>query len=114
MAEFEDKLSALMSDPALMQQVMALAQSLEGGQNDPPPQQQSQPQSSPGENLFGGIDPAMLQRLTGFAQKSSIDKDQRALLHALAPYLSRSRISRLERAMQAARMAGFATTLLGR
>lgn len=116
MAEFEDKLSALMSDPALMQQVMALAQSLEGGQNDPPPQQppQPKPQSSPGDNLFGGIDPAMLQRLSGFAQKSNIDKDQRALLHALTPYLSHSRISRLERAMQAARMAGFATSLLGR
>lgn len=114
MAEFEDRLSALMNDPTMMQKIMALAQTLEGEQQ---PQQKSQePQAAPvaSETPFGTIDPSMLQALTGFAQKSNIDKDQRALLHALTPYLTRSRISRLERAMQAARMAGFATSLLGR
>lgn len=101
-----------MSDPAMMQKIMALAQTLEGEQQPQPKPQEPQAQSS--ETPFGAIDPSMLQALTCFAQKSNIDKDQRALLHALTPYLNRSRISRLERAMQAARMAGFATSLLGR
>ena len=37
MAEFEDKLNALLSDPNSMAQIMQLAQSLSGGQNAAPP-----------------------------------------------------------------------------
>ena len=38
---------------------------------------------------------------------------QQALLSALNPYLTRDRISRLERAMRAAKLAGMATAFLG-
>ena len=38
MAEFEDKLNALLSDPNSMAQIMQLAQSLNGGASAPPPQ----------------------------------------------------------------------------
>ena len=38
MAEFEDKLNALLSDPNSMAQIMQLAQSLNGGTSAPPPQ----------------------------------------------------------------------------
>ncbi len=110
MDNFEEKLTSVMNDPGMMQKIMALAQSFEGASeaNAPPPPPK---QESAG---FPDIDISMLQKLSGFAQKSSIDKNQQTLLHALAPYISNHRVAKLERAMRAAKMAGFATTLLGR
>lgn len=110
MGELEEKLASVMNDPAMMQKIMSLAQSLGGSQSqnepEPPPKQESAP--------FPDIDISMLQKLSGFAKQSGIDKNQQTLLHALSPYISRHRISRLERAMRAAKMANFATSLLGR
>ncbi len=110
MDNFEEKLSSVMNDPEMMQKIMTLAQSLGQTQNppepEPPPKQDAMP--------FPNIDISMLQKLSGFAQKSGIDKNQQTLLHALAPYISAQRVAKLERAMRAAKMAGFATTLLGR
>ena len=40
--------------------------------------------------------------------------DQRALLNALCPYISRDRINRLERAMRAAKLASFASGFLNK
>ena len=110
MSELEEKLASVMNDPAMMQKIMSLAQSLGGAssqQPPPPPQQEEAP-------AFPDIDISMLQKLSGFAQQSGIDKNQQTLLHALAPYISQHRVARLERAMRAAKMAGFATNLLGR
>ena len=41
-----------------------------------------------------------------------MDQEQQALLQALSPYLSHTRVEKLERAMRAAKMAGLASTLL--
>jgi len=110
MSELEDKLASVMNDPAMMQKIMSLAQSLGGSppqkEQEPPPKQESAP--------FPDIDISMLQKLSGFARQSGIDKNQQTLLHALSPYISRHRIIKLERAMRAAKMANFATTLIGR
>ena len=110
MGDLEEKLASVMNDPAMMQKIMSLAQSLGGSQSqnepEPPPKQESAP--------FPDIDISMLQKLSGFAKQSGIDKNQQTLLHALSPYISRNRISRLEKAMRAAKMANFATSLLGR
>ena len=40
--------------------------------------------------------------------------NQKALLQALAPYLSSGRIHKLEKAMRAAKLAGMASSFLGR
>ena len=106
MEDMESKLGAILGNPQMMEQIMSMAQSL--GQ---PAQEKESP---PPNNPLAGVDLQMLQKLSGFAQKSNIDSNQRALLHALQPYLKGNRISRLERAMQAAKMAGLATSLLGR
>ena len=57
-------------------------------------------------------DPAMLQKLSGMLQAGRVDQEQQELLHALSPFLSQSRIGKLERAMRAAKMAGIASVLL--
>jgi hypothetical protein len=55
----------------------------------------------------------MIQKLSGLAGQSSIDKDQKTLLKALTPYLNRERILKLEKAMRAAKMARLASGLIG-
>jgi hypothetical protein len=45
--------------------------------------------------------------------KAGVDRDQKALLSALSPYISGNRIHKLEKAMRAAKLAGVATTFLG-
>ena len=98
----EEKLGAILGNPQMMQQIMALAQSM-GSQSttpEPPPKQD-------------GPDPAMMQKMMSAIQSSGVDAHQRALLSALDPYLTRDRISRLERAMRAAKLAGLATAFLG-
>lgn len=109
MGELEEKLASVMNDPAMMQKIMTLAQSLGGSQ--PPYEPAQQKQEAP---PLPDIDLSMLQKLSGFAGQSGIDKNQQTLLHALTPYISRQRVARLERAMRAAKMAGLATNLLGR
>ncbi|MBQ8834668.1 MAG: hypothetical protein IJ001_07075 [Oscillospiraceae bacterium] len=105
----EEKLGSILNNPQMMQQIMAMAQSL--GQSAPaaPPQEKRQEPSNP----MPQIDPSMLQKLSGFANQSGIDSNERALLKALGPYLSRSKVTKLENAMRAAKMARFASAFLG-
>ena len=98
----EEKLGAILGNPQMMQQIMALAQSM-GSQStplEPPPKQE-------------GPDPAMMQKIMAAFQSTGVDTHQQALLSALNPYLTRDRISRLERAMRAAKLAGLASAFLG-
>ena len=105
MAEMEDKIHAVLNNPQLMQQIMTMAQSLGH------PSQQPEPASSPPANSMP--DPVLLQKMSGLATSTGIDPEQKALLSALGPYLSRERVRRLEKAMQAAKMAKMASAFLG-
>ena len=104
MSEIEDKLNSVLNNPQMMQQIMAMAQSM-GTQ---PKKEDSATKSEP----MPEIDLGMLQKLSGLAGQSNIDKNQRSLLHALGPYLSRERIGKLEKAMRAAKVARMAGTLI--
>ena len=107
MSEMEEKLNSVLNNPQMMQQIMAMAQSMgvqSSPKNDPPPQK---------SDSFPDIDLGMLQKLSGFASQSSIDKDQKTLLKALGPYLSRERIGKLEKAMRAAKLARLASGFIG-
>lgn len=106
MSEMEEKLNSVLSNPQLMQQIMTMAQSL-GQSSETPPE----PQPAPGP-AAPQIDLAMVQKLSGLASQSGIDREQQALLKALTPYLNRDRIVKLEKAMRAAKMARLASTFL--
>ena len=103
MEDFENKLGQILGNPDMMGRIMAMAQSL-GGQ-DPPAE------PSPAEEVE--FDPALVQKLTGLMGKAGVDNRQKALLTALSPYVSQSRIHKLEKAMRAAKLAGVATSFLG-
>ena len=107
MDEMEDKIGAILSNPQMMQQIMAMAQSLGGSPEQAPAQVPSAPPP-----VSPGPDPALLGKLAGIAGQSNIDRNQQALLNALGPYLSRQRISKLEKAMRAAKMANLASVFL--
>lgn len=107
MSEMEDKLNSVLNNPQMMQQIMAMAQSM-GAQS---PQKEEAP--LPKNDGFPEIDIGMLQKLSGFAKQGSIDKNQQTLLKALGPYLSRERIHKLEKAMRAAKMARMASGFIG-
>jgi len=105
MDDMEKKIGAIMNNPQLMQQIMSMAQSLEHGSAEA---QQESPSAPMPE-----LDPGMLQKLSGIVTQGNIDRQQRALLSALGPYLSQERVSKLERAMRAQKMAHMASVFLG-
>ena len=106
MSELEEKLGTILSNPQLMQQISAMAQAL----GQAPPEPPAPPPVAPQSPTLP--DPAMLQKVSGMMQAGRVDQEQQELLHALSPFLSQSRIGKLERAMRAAKMAGFASALL--
>nr|WP_325182040.1 hypothetical protein [uncultured Oscillibacter sp.] len=124
MAEFDDKLNSILSNPDAMSQIMQLAQSLGGGGGEgtppqqgpapawsPPPQQNPPPsQSLPPlgalSSLAGGLDPGLLSRLLPLIQELGGQRESNArnLLYALRPYLRSDRQDKVERALQLARL----------
>ena len=101
MAEFDDKLNSILSNPDAMAQIMQLAQSI-GGNTDqqsppspPPPAPMpaaTPPAASSGDllsSLTGGLDPKLLMRLMPLIQElgGQQDSNARQLLFALRPYL---------------------------
>ena len=117
MDDMQQKLNAILSNPDMMQQLMGMAQALgqSQGPQQPPLPQSPTPQETFAANGFSlpDLDIGSIQRIAGLAQKAGIDRNQQTLLKALSPYLSNQHISKLEKAMRAAKLAGIAGTFLG-
>lgn len=105
MSGMEEQLGAILGDPEMMQKIQALAQSMEQPGEAPPPK--APPPPAP-----GGGELEMVKAFAGFARGTEIDKDQRALLKALAPYISSDKIGKLEKAMRSAKLAKQASAML--
>lgn len=134
MSELEEKLESVLGNPQAMAQIMALAQSLNGGGSPPaagagePSQPQEQPQEqtqSPvpppapaasggtGDGLgsllggLGSLDPKLLSAAAGLiGQFNSGADDQRvALLTALRPFVKEERYAKLDKAIQIAKLS---------
>ena len=100
MAELEDKLNALLSDPAQMAQIMQLAQQLSGsmGAAPPPP-----PQQTP--LAVGGLDMASMARFLPLLQELNSSNSQvTQLLYALRPFLKPEKQEKIQRAAKLARL----------
>ena len=109
MENLEQQLGAVLGNPEMMQQIMSMAQSF---QTAPPPQTETP--AAPEGFTMPDIDIGMVQQLTSLAGKAGIDSNQKNLLHALSPYLSNQRITKLEKAMRAAKIASMASGFLGK
>ena len=125
MAEFDDKLNSILSNPDAMAQIMHLAQSLsgstEGGGPPPPPPQAGSFAAGQGQQAFqappasggdplsalaGGLDPQLLLRFLPLLRElgGQQDSNARQLLYALRPYLKPERQAKVERALLLARL----------
>lgn len=111
MAELDEKLNTLLSDPNSMAQIMQMAQQLSvtmggGTDNAPPAQQPPPPPAAPPAALppLGGLDPQVLARFLPLLQEYSRSNSQTMqLLYALRPFLKESKRDKVERAARLAR-----------
>ena len=104
MAEFEDKLNSILSNPDLMGQIMSMA----GAMNQQPPTPPPQPTG------FGSLpfDPGAMTGMMQMLKATQLEPKQRNLIQALRGFVPDDRLIRLEKAMQASLIARFATSAM--
>ena len=108
MAEFDDKLNSILSNPQMMQQIMNLAGSLQQSQpSAPAPPPPATPAGLP-------FDPGAMQGMLELLRRTQPDRRQQDLLGAMGAYIPGDKLSRLSRAMQASRIAKYAVAALNR
>ena len=112
MDDMQSQMNAILNNPEMMQQIMSMANAM--NQQQPQKQEPEPPKHDNSGFSMPDIDLSMVQKLSGLAGQSNVDSNQKSLLKALTPYLSRERISKLERAMRAAKMANMASSFLGK
>ena len=123
MAEFEEKLNAILSDPQAMGQIASLAQALTGehtGESAPPPAAEPAEAGPAGEaagqagatdwsallGMLSELDPQLLQAgLRLFSEYSATDDRKVALLNALKPFVKPERYAKVDKAVQIAKLA---------
>lgn len=124
MAEFDEKLNAILGDQEAMGQIMALARSLSGEKEtkSPPPETPAPPRqrepSSGGSldlsQLLGSVDPKLLQAGLHVLQEVQGKDDRNTqLLLALRPFLREERQTGLDRALQLSRMIRLVRAAIG-
>lgn len=97
MSEFDDKLHAILSDPAEMERIGRLAAELMGGGS--------------GEGPSADGDGDLLRRISGVLGGAG-EEGKAGLIEALSPYLRPERSARLRRALRIAGMLRVAGTVL--
>ena len=103
MGELEERLGAVLSDPAAMAEVTRLARQLMGGETAVPPPPGDGGAGSPPEEGGAGPLPGLLRQWDG---------RNHPLARAMAPYLGEARQRRLERALGVASAARMADSVL--
>ena len=117
MSELEDRLNSVLSDPEQMAKISKLAQSFMAGDSSASKAGGAAP-GAPFGGAVGddalGLDPAMLGRIGRLLSGGAAEnKQERALLEAMRPYLSEKRRSKMDKAMRIARLAGIARIAMG-
>ena len=107
MAEFEDKLNSILSNPELMGQIMSMAGAMNQQQSAPPP-------PPPQPTGFGGMpfDPGAMAGMMQMLKATQLEPKQRQLVQALRGFVPDDRLVRLEKAMQASLIAKFASAAM--
>ena len=118
MADWQEQLNTILSDPDAMAQIVSLAQSISGGGGSPPPSDapkaESAPPPPPPADSLAGLDPELLRRLAPVMRELNRPEssESAAFLQALRPFLSEPRRAKVERAAQLARLIHLGKTFL--
>ena len=102
MAEFDEKLNQILSNPDAMAQIARLAQSLNGDAPSPAPPD-SAPSPAPPDSA-PSPDAGTVAQFLPLLQELGGDSDARRLLYALRPYLRPQKQEKVERALRFARL----------
>lgn len=130
MAEFEEKLNAILGNPEAMGQIMNIAKALTTGSGEAsapasPPSETVEAQYVPVEDggdtapsqpppisapdplsALGELDPRLIQTaMRLFSEYSSTDDRKIALLSALKPFLKEERFAKVDKAVQIAKLS---------
>ena len=100
MNEFEEKLNAILNDPAEMEKIARLASELMGGETgetSPPPKPDSPP-----------LDGELLGRIAKMLGSAGDGNDKTSLVQGLSPYLKPERQAKLQKALRMAKLARLA------
>lgn len=107
MSEFEDKLQSILGNPDAMSQIMSLAQSIGGPSPDESngaPKCDETPASP--FSMLGDLDPRLLQiGMQLLSEYNAGDDRKTALLTALRPFVKEERYSKVDQAIQIAKLA---------
>lgn len=124
MAQWEEQLNQILGDPQAMGQIMSLAQSLSGKQEErqeEPPDQAEGSEAAPPPveeepsplSALAGLDPKLLQMGMGLLSEYSAQDDKKtALLAALKPFLKPERQEKIDQAVRIARLTRVLRTAL--
>lgn len=124
MAQWEEQLNQILGDPQAMGQIMSLAQSLSGKQEEhqeEPPDQEDAEKAAPPPveeepsplSALAGLDPKLLQMGMGLLSEYSAQDDKKtALLAALKPFLKPERQEKMDQAVRIARLTRVIRTAL--
>ncbi len=118
MAQWEEQLNQILGDPQAMEQIMSLAQSLSGKQEEGAPEQpapeheEAETTQTPAEadspsplSALSGLDPKLLRMGMGLLSEYSAQDDKKtALLAALKPFLKPERQEKMDQAVRIARL----------
>lgn len=109
MDDFDQKLDAILGNPDLMQQIMALASQI----NTSDTKKQEEPkEKTQQETAIPPLNGNLIRGISNLLNNTGIDKNQQALLSALKPYIGVEKAQKLEKAMQASKMAQLASVYL--
>ena len=118
MADWQEQLNTILSDPEAMTRIASLAQSLSGASPEaPPPPPDAAPDAEGGAavaSALGGLDPELLRRALPLLRQLNRPESGEAaeFLRALRPFLSEKRRGKVERAAQLARLIHLGKTFL--
>lgn len=112
MAEWEEKLGAILNDPQAMSQIMSIAQSL-GGKKETPPLREPETTRPPSSEelreappLADGLDPRLMEMgIRAMAAYQDADDRRGALLQALRPFVKPQRYAKMDKAIQIAKLS---------
>lgn len=104
--EIGDLLQSVLSDPEQMGKIASMAQSLMGGASDAPQEAPAVPAAKPKNEA------KLLSALTGMLGGRGEQTRSTALLAAMRPYMKPEKQEKLDRAMQAAKLARIAGTVM--
>lgn len=106
MAEWEEKLGAILNNPQAMSQIMSIAQSLGGKGEDSAPRREPEPPAEEAAAEGEGLDPQLMEMgLRALAAYQDTDDRRGALLQALRPFVKPQRYAKVDKAIQIAKLS---------